>query len=67
MWNVNMYTQIQVVLQSGEEIPATAKLENKNKDTNGAAAENGIWYPRASRVVIQDGTEKGARNNQLIN
>ncbi len=37
-----MHTHPQVVLQSGAEIPAIAKLEKKKNDTNGAAAENDI-------------------------
>jgi len=50
----------QVVLQSMAQILATAKLEKKNKDTNGATAENDTWCPGVLRMVIQDGTGEGA-------
>jgi hypothetical protein len=59
-----MHTHCQVVLQSGADIPATAKLEKKNNDTNGAAAGNVIWCAGALRVVIQDGTGEGAQRFQ---
>ena len=44
--NDNMRTHNQVVLQSGAEIPATAKPETKNKDiTSGAKRDiiSGVW------------------------
>jgi hypothetical protein len=40
--------------------------KRKYNDTNGAAAENDIWCPRALQVVIQDGTGEGAQRDQLI-
>jgi hypothetical protein len=52
-----MHTQFQDGSQFGATIPATAKLEKKNNDTNVAAVENVIWCPGASRVVYK--TELG--------
>jgi hypothetical protein len=43
-----------------------ARNKRKYNDTNGAAAENDIWCPRALQVVIQDGTGDGAQRDQLI-
>lgn len=44
-----MHTQLQAELQGGATIPATAKLEKKNNDTNAAAVENVIWCPEPCR------------------
>lgn len=42
----DMHTHSQVVLQSGEEIAASAKAEKNNKDTTGAVRSD-IWCPTA--------------------
>jgi hypothetical protein len=61
-----VHTQFQDGSQFGATIPATAKLEKKNNDTNVAAVENVIWCPGASRVVIQDGAGEGDPRDRLI-
>ena len=64
-----MHTQLQVALQDGATIPATAELEKRSNDTNVAAAENVISCLGASLgggVVVQDGVGEGDPKDRLI-